>query len=98
MASKRPEGDKREGTKNNMVLRLDHELAEQLQLLSGYAGGREPEAEAVERDLEEGLYAALAGVFAENRSLRAEVGRLRELLRRHGIEPDEPDGGESRSA
>ena len=42
-----------------------------------------------------GLEPAIDSVFAENRELRAEVRRLRELLRRHGIEPD---GGESRTA
>ena len=41
------------------------------------------------------IVAAIDSVFAENRNLRAEVRRLRELLRRHGIEPD---GGESRTA
>jgi hypothetical protein len=65
-----------------------------VQLLAGHAGAQEG-AEAVEEDLEDELHAAIGGVFAENRDLRAEVRRLRELLRRHGIEPD---GGESRSA
>jgi predicted DNA-binding protein len=54
MASKRPQGEKREGTKN-MVLRLDPELAEQLQLVAEAEGRsvsdvvREAIAEAVER-------------------------------------------------
>jgi len=54
MASKRPQGDKREGTKN-MVLRLDPELAEQLQLVAEAEGRsvsdvvREAIAEAVDR-------------------------------------------------
>jgi Clp amino terminal domain, pathogenicity island component len=64
------------------------------QLLSGYAGGEEG-AEAVEENLEAEIVAAIDSVFAENRDLRAEVRRLRELLRIHGIEPD---GGESRTA
>jgi regulator of replication initiation timing len=53
------------------------------------------EAEAVEEDLEAEIVAAIDSVFTENRELRAEIRRLRELLRRHGIEPD---GGESRTA
>jgi hypothetical protein len=65
-----------------------------IQLLSGYAGGEE-EAEDVEEDVEAEIVAAIDAVFAENRALRAEVRRLRELVRRHGIEPD---GGESRTA
>jgi len=65
-----------------------------VQLLSGYAGGEEG-TERVEEDLEAEIVAAIDSVFAENRDLRAEVRRLRELLRRHGIEPD---GGESRTA
>ena len=54
MASRRPEGDKREGTKN-MVLRLDPELAERVQLVAEVEGRsvsdvvREAIAEAVER-------------------------------------------------
>jgi hypothetical protein len=64
------------------------------QLLSAYAGGEEG-AERVEEDLEAEIVAAIDTVFAENRDLRAEVRRLRELLRIHGIEPD---GGESRTA
>jgi hypothetical protein len=38
---------------------------------------------------------------AENQRLHRELGRLRDLLRRHGIEPDEgaePDGGAARPA
>jgi Clp amino terminal domain, pathogenicity island component len=64
------------------------------QLLSGYADGEEG-AEAVEENLEAEIVAAIDSVFAENRDLRAEVRRLRALLRVHGIEPD---GGESRTA
>jgi ATP-dependent Clp protease ATP-binding subunit ClpC len=55
----------------------------------------EGKAEAVDENLEAEIVAAIDTVFAENRDLRAEVRRLRELLRRHGIEPD---GGEPRSA
>ena len=88
-----------EGVAAQVLVKLGADLArvrqQVTQLLSAYAGGRAPEAEAAERDLEAELYAALGRVFEENRSLRAEVGRLRELLRRHGIEPD---GGEWRSA
>jgi ATP-dependent Clp protease ATP-binding subunit ClpC len=65
-----------------------------VQLQSGYGGGEEG-AEAVDEDLEAEIVAAIDSVFAENRDLRREVRRLRELLRRHGIEPD---GGETRSA
>jgi hypothetical protein len=65
-----------------------------IQLLSGYAGGEEG-AERVEETLEAEIVAAIDTVFAENRDLRREVRRLRELLRSHGIEPD---GGETRSA
>jgi hypothetical protein len=65
-----------------------------VQLLSGYAGGEES-AEPVDENLEAEIVSAIDTVFAENRDLRREVRRLRELLRRHGIEPD---GGESRSA
>ncbi len=52
-------------------------------------------AEHGDEDQEREVLTAISGVFEENRELRAEVSRLRELLRRHGIEPD---GGESRTA
>jgi hypothetical protein len=45
-----------------------------------------------------GIAEALA---AENERLHRELGSLRDLLRRHGIEPDEdaePDGGAARPA
>jgi ATP-dependent Clp protease ATP-binding subunit ClpC len=89
-----------EGVAAQVLVKLGADLSrvrqQVIQLLSGYAGGKEPRGtEAVEEDLEDELLAAIGGVFAENRSLRAEVSRLRALLLRHGIEPD---GGESRSA
>jgi Clp amino terminal domain, pathogenicity island component len=87
-----------EGVAAQVLVKLGADLPrvrqQVIQLLSGYAGGQEG-AEAVEEDLEGELHAAIGGVFAENRDLRAEVRRLRGLLRRHGIEPD---GGESRTA
>jgi hypothetical protein len=51
------------------------------------------EAEAKRREQE--ITASVTGVFQENRRLRAEVERLKELLRQHGIESD---GGESKTA
>jgi hypothetical protein len=64
------------------------------QVVQLLAEGR-AEVEAADENLEAEIVAAIDTVFTENRDLRAEVRRLRELLRRHGIEPD---GGESRSA
>jgi ATP-dependent Clp protease ATP-binding subunit ClpC len=87
-----------EGVAAQVLVKLGADLPRVRQqvtgLLAGHAGAQEG-AEAVEEDLEDELHAAIGGVFAENRDLRREVRRLRELLRRHGIEPD---GGESRSA
>jgi Clp amino terminal domain, pathogenicity island component len=87
-----------EGVAAQVLVKLGADLPrvrqQVVQLLAGHAGAQEG-AEAVEEDLEDELHAAIGGVFAENRDLRREVRRLRELLRRHGIEPD---GGESRSA
>jgi hypothetical protein len=87
-----------EGVAAQILVKLGADLPrvrqQVVQLLSGYAGGEEG-AERVEEDLEAEIVAAIDSVFAENRDLRAEVRRLRELLRRHGIEPD---GGESRTA
>jgi Clp amino terminal domain, pathogenicity island component len=87
-----------EGVAAKVLLKLGADLSrvrqQVIQLLAGHAGAQEG-AEAVEEDLEDELHAAIGGVFAENRDLRREVRRLRELLRRHGIEPD---GGETRSA
>jgi hypothetical protein len=37
----------------------------------------------------------LSAVLDENERLQAELARARELLRRHGIDPDEPDLGGS---
>jgi ATP-dependent Clp protease ATP-binding subunit ClpC len=84
-----------EGVAAHVLVKLGGDLPrvrhQVIQLLS-----HEPtQAEAVEEDREAEIVAAIDSVFAENRDLRAEVRRLRELLRRHGIEPD---GGESRSA
>ena len=69
------------------------------------------DAAAVWRDWERQLLAgrlqlkdrltAGANVAEENQRLHRELGRLRDLLRRHGIEPDqgaEPDGGAARPA
>jgi len=87
-----------EGVAAQVLVKLGADLSrvrqQVIQLLSGYAGGEEG-AEAVEENLEAEIVAAIDSVFAENRDLRAEVRRLRELLRIHGIEPD---GGESRTA
>jgi predicted DNA-binding protein len=85
MASKRPQGDKREGTKN-MVLRLDPELAEQLQLVAEAEGRsvsdvvREAIAEAVDRRRGDDEFIRL---LEEN--LRR-YQRLLELLRDRGGE------------
>jgi hypothetical protein len=95
-----------EGVAAQVLVKLGADLPrvrqQVIQLLSSYAGGEEGAgavdeegAEAADEDLEAEIVAAVNTVFAENRDLRAEVRRLRELLRRHGIEPD---GGESRSA
>jgi hypothetical protein len=87
-----------EGVAAKVLVKLGGDLTrvrqQVVQLLSGYAGGEES-AEPVDENLEAEIVAAIDTVFAENRDLRREVRRLRELLRRHGIEPD---GGESRSA
>jgi Clp amino terminal domain, pathogenicity island component len=87
-----------EGVAAKVLVKLGGDLTrvrqQVVQLLSGYAGGEES-AEPVDENLEAEIVSAIDTVFAENRDLRREVRRLRELLRRHGIEPD---GGESRSA
>jgi Arc/MetJ-type ribon-helix-helix transcriptional regulator len=72
MAGKRPEGDKREGTKN-MVLRLDHELAEQLQLV----------AEAERRSVSEVVREAIAEAVERRRGDERFIRLLEEHLRRH---------------
>ena len=85
MVSKRPQGEKHEGTKN-MVLRLDPELAEQLQLVAEAEGRsvsdvvREAIAEAVERRRGDDQFIRL---LEEN--LRRHQ-RLLELLRDRGGE------------
>jgi ATP-dependent Clp protease ATP-binding subunit ClpA len=87
-----------EGVAAKVLVKLGADLPrvrqQVVQLLSGYAGAEEG-AEHVEESLEAEIVAAIDSVFAENRDLRREVRRLRELLRSHGIEPD---GGETRSA
>jgi ATP-dependent Clp protease ATP-binding subunit ClpC len=87
-----------EGVAAQVLVKLGADLSrvrqQVVRLLSSYAGGK-GDAEAVEEELEAEILAAIDTVFTENRDLRREVRRLRELLRSHGIEPD---GGESRSA
>jgi predicted DNA-binding protein len=72
MASKRPQGDKREGTKN-MVLRLDPELAEQLQLV----------AEAEGRSVSDVVREAIAQAVDRRRGDDDFIRLLEENLRRH---------------
>jgi predicted DNA-binding protein len=72
MASKRPQGDKREGTKN-MVLRLDPELAEQLQLV----------AEAEGRSVSDVVREAIAQAVDRRRGDDDFIRMLEENLRRH---------------
>ncbi len=62
-------------------------------LASGQFAEVATEEQAKRREQE--INAGVASVFDENRHLRAEVERLRGLLREHGIEPD---GGESKTA
>lgn len=81
---------------------------EVIKLLAGFSSGAAAgpflSPREVEAGLEEGDENALtrsvvlqeiAGVFDENERLRAEVERLRGVLRRHGIEPD---GGQIQTA
>jgi predicted transcriptional regulator len=68
MASKHPQGGRREGTKN-MVLRLDPDLAEQLQLV----------AEAEGRSVSEAIAEAVERRRGDDRFIRL----LEENLRRH---------------
>jgi predicted DNA-binding protein len=72
MASKRPQGEKRGGTKN-MVLRLDSELAEQLQLV----------AEAEGRSVSEVVREAIAEAVERRRGDDQFIRLLEENLRRH---------------
>jgi predicted DNA-binding protein len=72
MASKRPPGDKRGGTKN-MVLRLDPELAEQVQLV----------AEAEGRSVSDVVREAIAEAVERRRGDDQFIRLLEENLRRH---------------
>ena len=72
MASNRRQGDKREGTKN-MVLRLDPELAEQLQLV----------AEAEGRSVSDVVREAIAEAVERRRGDDEFIRLLEENLRRH---------------
>jgi hypothetical protein len=84
-----------QGVAAQVLVKLGADLPRVRQEVVQLLAGGKAEAEEVEEDLEAEIVAAIDTVFAENRDLRREVRRLRELLRRHGIEPD---GGESRSA
>jgi ClpA/ClpB-like protein len=84
-----------QGVAAKVLVKLGADLPRVRQEVVQLLAGGKAEAEEVEEDLEAEIVAAIDTVFAENRDLRREVRRLRELLRRHGIEPD---GGESRSA
>jgi Clp amino terminal domain, pathogenicity island component len=84
-----------EGVAARVLVKLGATLPRVRQQVVHLLAERRVEAEEVEEDLEAEIVAAIDTVFAENRDLRREVRRLRELLRRHGIEPD---GGETRSA
>jgi hypothetical protein len=84
-----------QGVAAKVLVKLGADLPRVRQEVVQLLAGRKAEAEEVEEDLEAEIVTAIDTVFAENRDLRREVRRLRELLRRHGIEPD---GGESRSA
>jgi hypothetical protein len=84
-----------EGVAAQVLVKLGADLPRVRQQVIQLLSQEPAEAEAVEENLEAEIVAAIDSVFAENRDLRREVRRLRELLRRHGIEPD---GGESRSA
>jgi hypothetical protein len=84
-----------EGVAAQVLVKLGADLPRVRQQVVQELSVEPVEAEAVEEDLEAEIVAAIDSVFTENRELRAEIRRLRELLRRHGIEPD---GGESRTA
>jgi ATP-dependent Clp protease ATP-binding subunit ClpC len=84
-----------EGVAAQVLVKLGADLPRVRQQVVQELSVEPVEAEAVEEDLEAEIVAAIDSVFTEHRELRAEVRRLRELLRRHGIEPD---GGESRTA
>jgi predicted DNA-binding protein len=72
MASKRPQGGRHGGTKN-MVLRLDPELAEQLQLV----------AEAEGRSVSDVVREAIAEAVERRRGDDEFIRLLEENLRRH---------------
>ena len=72
MVRKHPQGEKREGTKN-MVLRLDPELAEQLQLV----------AEAEGRSVSDVVREAIAEAVERRRGDDEFIRLLEENLRRH---------------
>lgn len=72
MATERPQGAKRDGTKN-MVLRLDQELAEQLQLV----------AEAEGRSVSDVVREAIAEAVERRRGDDQFIRLLEENLRRH---------------
>jgi ATP-dependent Clp protease ATP-binding subunit ClpC len=84
-----------QGVAAQVLVKLGADLPRVRQQVVQLLADGKAEAEEVEEDLEAEIVAAIDTVFAENRDLRREVHRLRELLRRHGVEPD---GGESRSA
>ena len=90
----------REGVAAQVLVKLGADLPRvrqqviQLLSLAPRPSGVEVDDEPDE-DLETQTIDLIAGAFEENRVLRAEVRSLRELLRRHGIEPD---GGASRTA
>ena len=84
-----------EGVAAKVLVKLGGDLTRVRQQVVHLLAEAKAEAEPVDENLEAEIVSAIDTVFAENRDLRREVRRLRELLRRHGIEPD---GGESRSA
>jgi ATP-dependent Clp protease ATP-binding subunit ClpC len=84
-----------EGVAAQVLVKLGADLPRVRQQVIELLSLEPAEAEDQDENPETGIVAAIASVFEENRDLRAEVRRLREILQRHGIEPD---GGEPRSA
>jgi ATP-dependent Clp protease ATP-binding subunit ClpC len=84
-----------EGVAAQVLVKLGADLSRVRQQVIELLSLEPAEAEDQDENPETGIVAAVASVFEENRDLRAEVRRLREILRRHGIEPD---GGEPRTA
>jgi len=84
-----------EGVAAQVLVKLGADLPRVRQQVIELLSLEPAEAEDQDENPETGIVAAIASVFEENRDLRAEVRRLREILQRHGIEPD---GGESRTA